>query len=111
MHDDSLERAILIQRLEPDGIDGYIEAHKSVPEDIVERMEESGVEEFRLFVGENLSIGYIAAEDIGRFEEEYAEDPACIAWEEKLAEYKRTGVDTEEGDFPALEQIWALEEV
>ncbi|MFB6296091.1 MAG: L-rhamnose mutarotase [Halobacteriales archaeon] len=106
---DDVDRVVLVQELKPDRVGEYLEAHEDVPDPVTERMAESGVEEFRLFVGDDLSIGYIEVEDFERFQAEYSADPDCEDWEERVAEFKQSGVDTEEGDFPVLDEVWTFE--
>jgi len=108
MAQEELDRLVLVQELDPERVDDYLEAHEDVPSRVVEVMEETGVREFRLFVGEELSIGYIVAEDIERFQEVYNEEPECLAWEERVANFKRSGVDPETGEFPMLEEAWTF---
>jgi len=108
-NDDPLERVVLVQKLKPDRVDEYLDAHEDVPDPVIERMKQSGVREFRLFVEGEYSIGYIEAEDVERFQEEYSTDPDCEAWEERVGEYKQSGVDTESGEFPVLEAVWTFE--
>lgn len=103
------ERVVLVQKLKPDRVDEYLAAHEDIPEPVVKRMEQSGVEEFRLFVEGEYSIGYIVAEDIERFQAEYSADPDCQDWEERVGAYKQSGVDTESGEFPLLEEVWTFE--
>jgi len=106
---EELDRVVLVQELKADRVGDYLEAHEDVPDPVTERMEQSGVEEFRLFVGDELSIGYIEAEDFERFQEEYSADPECEDWEERVAEFKESGVDPESGEFPVLDEVWTFE--
>jgi L-rhamnose mutarotase len=105
---DDLERYVLVQKLKPDRVDDYLEAHEEVPDPVVEKMAETGIQEFRLFVEGEYSIGYIVAEDFERFQEEYSDDPDCMSWEERVGEFKQRGVDTESGEFPVLEEVWTF---
>lgn len=107
---DDLERVAMIQHLDPDRIDDYLEAHEKVPEPVVERMRESGVETFELFVEDDLSIGYVELEDFDRFVEEYSADPDCQAWEERVGEFKTSGVDTDDSDIPLMDHVWSLDD-
>jgi L-rhamnose mutarotase len=106
---DDVERVVLVQELESDRVGDYLEAHEDVPDPVTDRMAESGVEEFRLFVGDDLSIGYIEVEDFERFQEEYSADPDCEAWERRVAEFKESGVDPDAGEFPVLDEVWTFE--
>lgn len=106
---DDVERVVLVQELKSDRVEDYLAAHEDVPDPVTERMGEGGVEEFRLFVGDDLSIGYIEVEDFERFQAEYNADPDCEAWERRVAEFKESGVDPDSGEFPVLEEVWTFE--
>lgn len=110
MDDNDLEQVAMIQRLDPERADDYVEAHDDVPDPVVERMTESGVERFLLFVEDGLSIGILEVEDFDRFVEEYSADPDCQEWEDRVGEFKRSGVDTDEGAIPTMDLVWSLED-
>ena len=105
-----LERVALIQHLDPDGVEGYLEAHEEVPRPVIEQMRESGVHRFLLFVEDTLSIGYIEVEDLDTFAEEYSANPECQEWEERVGQYKESGVDTDEASLPLMDRVWSLED-
>lgn len=108
--DDPLERVAMIQHLNPDRVDEYLAAHENVPEPVVEHMQRCGVETFELFVEENLSVGYVELEDFEQFAEDYSADPDCQEWEERVGEFKRNGVDTNDADIPLMDHVWSLDE-
>lgn len=106
---DDLERAAMLQRLDPDHVDDYLEAHEDVPDAVPEAMERGGVHTFRLFVHGEISVGYIEVEDFEAFNEEYMADPECRQWEDRVGEFKRSGVDTESGEMPLMDEVWTFE--
>lgn len=107
---DSLEGVAMIQHLDPDRIDDYLEAHEAVPEPVVEHMQRCGVETFELFVEDDLSVGYVELEDFEQFVEGYSADPDCQEWEKRVGEFKRSGVDTDDADIPLMDHVWSLDE-
>jgi L-rhamnose mutarotase len=106
---DDYERVAMIQRLKPDRVDDYLEAHEDVPEAVSAAMERGGVLQFQLFVRGDLSIGYIEVEDLESFQEEYMSDPECQEWEERVGEFKTSGVDVDEGSMPVMDHVWSFE--
>jgi L-rhamnose mutarotase len=106
---DDIEHVAMIQRLVPDRVDEYLEAHEEVPDAVSEAMERGGVHTFRLFVHGDISVGYIEVEDFETFNEVYTADPECQAWEDRVGEYKRSGVDVDSGEMPVMDEIWTFE--
>jgi L-rhamnose mutarotase len=106
---DDFERVAMIQRLKPDRVDDYLEAHEDVPGAVSEAMERGGVRQFQLFVQGDLSIGYFEVEDLEEFNEEYMNDPRCQEWEERVGEFKQSGVDVDEGSMPTMDHVWSFE--
>jgi L-rhamnose mutarotase len=108
--DGDLERVAMIQYLDPDRVDDYLEAHEEVPEPVVEHMRACGVETFELFVEGDLSVGYVELEDFEQFVEDYSANPDAQAWEERVGEFKRSGVDTDEAEIPLMDHVWSLDD-
>ena len=106
---DDIDRVAMIQRLDPDRVDDYLAAHEDVPEAVSEAMERGGVRQFQLFVRDDISVGYIEVEDLEAYVEEYASDPECREWEERVAEFKTAGVDVEDGSMPLMDRVWSFE--
>lgn len=107
---EDVERGALIQRLKPEAVEDYLEAHEDVPCAVSNVMRQSGVRQFQLFVSGDLSVGYIEAEDLQEFATAYSADPGCQKWEETVGEYKVSGVDTDDGELPLMEKIWSFTE-
>ena len=106
---DELETVAMFQRLDPDRVDEYLEAHEDVPGAVPAAMERGGVHSFRLFVEDDVSVGIIEVEDFDAFNEEYLADEECQDWEEYVADFKRSGVDVDEGDMPLMDEVWTFE--
>lgn len=105
---EDLERVVMLQRLEPDAVDDYIEAHDDVPDSVIDAMDEADVAEYELYVHDDVAVGIMEAPDLERFEEVYGRDPRNEEWERRVAEFKRSGVDPDEMEMPVMDQIWAL---
>lgn len=106
---DELDTVALFQRLDPDQVDEYLEAHEDVPDAVPTAMERGGVHSFRLFVEDDVSVGIIEVEDFEAFNEEYLADEECQDWEEFVADFKRSGVDVNEGEMPLMDEVWTFE--
>jgi len=107
---DELERIVMVQRLKPDAVDAYVAAHDDVPSSVVESMREGGVEEYELYVHGNIAVSIMDVADLDEFEAVYGSEPDNRAWEERVGEYKRSGVDPDEMEMPVMERIWSLGE-
>ena len=103
-----LERVVVVQRLKADAVDEYVEAHDDVPDSVVEAMTEGGVEEYELYVHDDVAVGIMDVRDLDEFEAVYGRDPDNQAWEDRVGEFKRSGVDPDEMEMPVAERIWAL---
>jgi L-rhamnose mutarotase len=107
---DDLERVVMLQRLKSDRVDDYVEAHDDVPDSVVAAMDEADVEEYELYVYDDLAVGIMDVPDLERFEAVYGSDPDNEAWEERVGEFKRSGVDPDDMEMPVMEKIWAFSE-
>jgi len=107
---DDLERIVMLQRLKPDAVDDYVAAHDDGPESVVEAMEEGGVAEYELYVHDDIAVGIMEVEDLAEFEAVYGSDPDNQAWEERVGEFKRSGVDPDEMEMPVMDRVWSLED-
>lgn len=105
------ERAVYLQRIDPDLRDEYLEAHEDVPEGVTRAMKEAGVERFELYVRKEIAVCILEAEDIERYDEAMASDPAVEEWERRVAEFKTEGVDVEADDdgVPYMKEVWSFE--
>jgi L-rhamnose mutarotase len=108
--DDSndLERVVVLQRLKQDAINDYVAAHDDVPDSVADAMNEGGVDEYELYVYEDIAVGIMDVRDLDEFEDVYAADPDNQAWEERVGEFKRSGVEPDEMEMPVMERIWSL---
>ncbi|ELZ05986.1 L-rhamnose mutarotase [Natrialba asiatica] len=106
------ERAAYVQRIDPDARTEYVEAHEDVPAGVTDAMERAGVETFQVFVRDEIAVCVLECEDIDAYTAAVADDPAVEAWERRVAQFKRDGVDVNaEGDeqVPYMEEIWSFE--
>lgn len=107
-----LERAVYVQRLDPEKREEYVEAHENVPEAVTDAMERGDVERFDLYLFEDVAICIVDAPDVDAYFEETEGDPELEEWERYTGRFKRSGVDVdaEEGDqIPFAERIWSFE--
>jgi L-rhamnose mutarotase len=104
------ERAVYIQRIDPEHRDDYIEAHEDVPEGVSNAMSRGGVTEFELYVRGDLAVCLLEAEDIDTYLNEIDGDDDVEEWERYVAQFKREGVDMDDPDepIPFMERIWTF---
>jgi L-rhamnose mutarotase len=109
--DRDTERAVYLQRIDPDHREAYIEAHDDVPEGVTDAMARAGVTEFDLFVRDEIAVCLLEAEDLDTYVEEMTGDPAVEEWERYVAEFKHEGVDVDadpDEQIPFMDRIWAF---
>ena len=106
------ERVVYVQHIDPDHVDDYLEAHENVPEAVTDAMERGGVERFDLFVEGTVAVCVMDVEDLDAYEATIDGNEGVEAWERRVGEFKRSGVDP---DAPSGEQlpyatrIWSFE--
>jgi L-rhamnose mutarotase len=108
-NDRGTERAVYLQRIDPDHREAYIEAHDDVPEGVTDAMARAGVTEFDLFVRDDIAVCVFEAEDLDAYVDEMTGDPAVEEWERYVAEFKREGVDVDadpDEQIPFMDRIW-----
>lgn len=106
------ERAVYVQRIDPDYREEYLEAHEDVPAGVSEAMHRGGVTEFELYVRDDLAVCILEAEDVDAYLEAVDGDEAVEEWERRVAQFKREGVDVDDEDepIPFMDRIWTLED-
>lgn len=108
MPSEETERAVYLQRIDPERRDEYLAAHEDVPDGVTRAMEKAGVERFDLYVRKEIAVCILEAEDVERYDEAMADDPAVEEWERRVAQFKTEGVDVESGEVPYMEEIWSF---
>lgn len=106
------ERAVYVQRLDPDRREEYVAAHEDVPEAVTDAMERGGVTEFDLFVREDVAVCILEARDLDAYLDELDGDEEVAEWERFTGQFKREGVDADadpESGIPFMERIWHFE--
>jgi L-rhamnose mutarotase len=107
-----VERAVYVQYLKPERKAEYLAAHEDVPGGVTDAMAEGGVERFDLFVRGDIAVCVLEAEDIDAYVDRVSGDPAVEAWERRVAEFKREGVDVDAANgeqIPFMDCIWSFE--
>ncbi len=106
------ERAVYVQRIDPEYKEEYLEAHEDVPEGVSDAMRRGGVTEFELYIRNDIAVCILEADDIDAYLEEIDGDETVEEWERYVAQFKREGVDVDNEDepIPFMERVWSLEE-
>ena len=105
------ERAVYVQRIDPDRRQEYIDAHDDVPEGVIDAMERGTVTEFELYVRGDLAVCVLEAEDVDAYLNVVTDDPEVEEWERRVAEFKREGVDVdapEDEQIPFMDRLWSF---
>lgn len=106
-----VERAVYIQRIDPEQREAYIEAHDDVPEPTTEAMAHGGVTDFELYVRGDIAVCVLEAEDISAYVDHVTGDESVEEWERYVAQFKRNGVDVDAApgeQIPFMERIWSF---
>jgi L-rhamnose mutarotase len=106
------ERAVYVQRLEPDQREAYIAAHDDVPAGVTDAMKRGGVEEFELYVRDDIAICILECEDLDAYFDAVDGDEAVAEWEHHTGQFKESGVDADadpESGIPFAERVWRFE--
>lgn len=102
------EQIVILQRIDPEQTDEYVEAHDDVPQSVVDAMVDGGVHNYSLYLRDEIAVGVVEVEDIDAFQERYESDPENEEWEAYVQQFKREGIDPEDMEMPVMEDIWSL---
>ncbi|WP_436924352.1 L-rhamnose mutarotase [Halosimplex amylolyticum] len=105
------ERAVYVQRLDPDERAAYVDAHDDVPEGVTDAMERGGVTDFELYVREDLAVCILECEDLDAYLDAVDGDEAVAEWEAYTGQFKRSGVDPDadpDEGIPFMERVWSF---
>lgn len=103
------ERAVYVQRIDPEQQTEYVEAHEDVPPGVADAMERSGVEEFETYVRGDIALCILEIEDVDDYVETMNGDEAVEEWERYVSQFKRDGVDVDADEpVPFMKRIWSL---
>ncbi len=108
---EELERAVYLQRLDPEQREEYVRAHDDVPAAVTDAMARADVRTFELYVREEIAICVFEATDVQAYFDIVEDDPDVQEWERYVAQFKEAGVDVDadEAVVPAMERIWSFE--
>jgi L-rhamnose mutarotase len=105
------ERAVYVQRVDPDHREEYVDIHDEVPEGVTDAMERGGVTDFELYLRGDIAVCVLEAEDVDAYVETVTGDPAVEEWERRVAEFKQEGVDVDadpDEQIPFIDRIWSF---
>ena len=105
------DRAVYVQRLDPDQREEYVAAHDEVPEGVTDAMERGGVTDFELYVREDLAVCILECEDIDAYLDTVAGDDTVAEWEAYTGQFKREGVDPDaapDEGIPFMDRVWSF---
>jgi L-rhamnose mutarotase len=106
------ERAVYVQRLDPDQREAYVEAHDDVPDAVTDTMERGGLTEFELYVRDDIAVCILECVDIDAYLDAVDGDEEVAEWERYTGQFKKEGVDADadpESGIPFMECIWRFD--
>lgn len=83
-----MQRTVYITRLRPEYREQYIEAHRNVPRELLEKYRGAGIRDVAVYLKDDTLVLVIDEEGPPGARESLANDPACAAWEEKMRPMK-----------------------
>jgi len=107
------ERAVYVQRIDPERKAEYVEAREDVPDGVEDAMRRGGATDFELYVRDDIAVCILEVEGLDAYLEAVTGDPAVEEWERHVAQFKREGVDvdaSEDEQIPFMKRIWSLED-
>jgi L-rhamnose mutarotase len=103
-----VERAVYLQRIDPDSREDYLAAHDDVPDGVTDAMARGGVRSFELYVRDDVAVCVLEADDVDAYLETIDGDGAVEAWERRVAAFKRAGVDVDADEpIPFMDRVWS----
>ena len=105
-------RAVYIQRLDPDQRQAYVDAHDDVPSAVTDAMERGGVRKFELYLRDDVAVCILECDDLDAYLDAVDGDEAVAEWERSTGQFQREGVDADadpESGIPFMECLWRLE--
>jgi len=105
------ERAVYVQRIDPDHREEYVDIHDEVPEAVTDAMARGGVTDFELYLRDDIAVCVLEAEDIEAYVETVTGDPDIEEWERRTAHLKQEGVDVDadpDEQIPFMERVWSF---
>lgn len=106
------ERAVYVQRIDPDKRDEYVDAHDDVPEAVTDAMDRGGVEEFELYLRDDIAVGILECVDLDAYLDAVNGDEEVAEWERYTGQFKKEGVDADadpESGIPFMDCIWRFD--
>jgi L-rhamnose mutarotase len=106
-----VERAVYIQRIDPERREEYVEAHDEVPEGVRDAMERGGVTDFELYLRDDVAVCILECEDLDAYLDAVDDDDAVADWEDYTGQFKRDGVDPDadpEEGIPFMDRVWSF---
>ena len=107
------ERAVVLQRIDPEQREAYLDAHEDVPNAVTDAMERNNVREFRLFIRDDIAVFVLEAPDVDAYYQDAMSDPDVQEWERYVAKFKQDGIDvdaTDDDQVPFMNDVWSLAE-
>ena len=109
---DETDRAVYVQRLDPEQVEEYVAAHDEVPAAVTDAMERGGVEEFELYVRDDIAVCLLECVDLDAYLDAVDGDEEVAEWERFTGRFKRDGVDADaspESGIPFMERVWRFD--
>jgi L-rhamnose mutarotase len=96
-------------RLRPDGVEPYEQAHRRIPEDLLVALRRAGVRDWRIW-RDGLDLFHLVdVDDYAAMRHALRDDPANIAWQERLAPFFDVA-DDYSGQDEGIARLWTLAE-
>jgi L-rhamnose mutarotase len=101
------QRSAFVLRVQPDKIDEYIEAHRSVWPEMLAALRGAGIRNYTIFRAGNEMFGYFEADDLEAAGTYLAQQEVCTRWQDHMAELLDERVP--DAGPPQLEEVFRLD--
>ena len=101
------QRSAFVLRVRPERIDEYVAAHADVWPEMLDALRGAGITNYSIFRDGNQVFGYFEADDLEAAEAFLARQPACMRWQDTMAELLEERVP--DGGPPSLTEIFLLD--
>jgi L-rhamnose mutarotase len=101
------QRSAFVLRVQPERIDEYVEAHRSVWPEMLDALRGAGIRNYSIFRSGNEVFGYFEADDLAAAAQYLAQQEVCTRWQDAMGGLLEERVP--DAGPPALEEVFRLD--
>jgi L-rhamnose mutarotase len=101
------QRSAFVLHVQPDRIDEYVEAHKSVWPEMLDALRSAGIRNYTIFRAGHDVFGYFEADDLAAAGLYLSREEVCTRWQDHMAALLDERVP--DAGPPPLEEVFRLD--